>query len=122
MKPVFLITEEHYAYLVVLAVLMLAVDMANLVSCGLRLIKSYRQKVLITDGAYKVCRNPIYVSHILLTIPALSLLFDSWLLFSAMLVAIISVLIFAPREYKYLEEEFGDKYRNYVKSVWIKFI
>lgn len=122
MRPVFIITESHYGVLVVIAVLMLSLDMANLIACGIKLFKSNKQKTLITDGLYKVCRNPLYVSHIFLTIPALSLLLNSWLLFTTTIIGLISVLIFAPREYRDLEEEFGDAYRKYVKSVWIKFI
>lgn len=122
MKPVFIITQDHYGAIAIIAVLMLVIDMMNLVVCGIKLHRSQMQKTLITGGIYKVCRNPLYVSHILLTIPALSLLFNSWLLFTTMIVTFASVLIFAPREYKYLEGEFGDAYRDYVKSVWIKFI
>ncbi|MGE5439785.1 MAG: methyltransferase family protein [Bacteroidota bacterium] len=122
LKPLFMITESNYRLLVVIAVIMLAVDMVNLVACGIRLFKSNKQKTLITNGIYKVCRNPLYVSHVFLTIPALSLLLNSWLLFTTTIVGFVSILIFAPREYKSLEEEFGDEYRRYVKSVWIKFI
>lgn len=122
MKPLFMITQDHYLTIAIIAAIMLAVDIMNLVICGIKLYRSQRQKTLITDGIYKVCRNPLYMSHIFLTIPALSLLFNSWLLFITTIVGFVSVLIFAPKEYKSLESEFGDEYRNYVKGVWIKFI
>lgn len=47
---------------------------------------------------------------------------NSWLVLTTVIVNYISILIYASREYKFLEQEFGDEYREYVKKVWIKFI
>lgn len=121
-NPVFRITESNYPVLVTVAVILILMGTLGVISCGRRLLKSFNQKVLMTDGLYRVCRNPMYASYTFFVIPGLCLLFNSWLVLTTFIVNFVLSLIFVPKEYKYLEQTFGDEYRSYVKHVWIKFI
>ena len=77
------------------------------------LLKGLRETRLITSGPYSLCRNPLYTSIILLIIPGLSLLLNSWLILLASLVMWILFTLYIGREYAEMEEFFGEKYKSY---------
>lgn len=122
MKPAFIITEDHYSVLVVIAVVMIITGVLGVISVARKLLKSFKAKTLMTDGLFRVCRNPMYASYIFFIIPGICLLFNSWLVLTTVLVNITLTLIFVHKEYEYLEQTFGDEYMRYLERVWIKFI
>ncbi|MGE5682911.1 MAG: methyltransferase family protein [Bacillota bacterium] len=122
MKPAFRITEDHYTVLAAIAAIMIITGIIGVVSVARKLLVCFKQKVLMTDGLFRVCRNPMYVSYILFIIPGICLLFNSWLVLTTPIINITLTLIFVPKEYEYLEQTFGDEYRQYLDKVWIKFI
>lgn len=72
---------------------------------------------LVTAGPYGFSRNPIYVALCAIYL-GLSVLFDiTWgfVLFPALVLAVQYLVIV--REETYLEEKFGQQYRDYCKSV-----
>ena len=76
---------------------------------------------IVSDGAFQYSRNPTYLSLTLLYFGA-SLLIDSlWVL--VMLVPAVALIQWGVifREERYLEQEFGEEYRNYARRVrrWI---
>ncbi|MGE5429436.1 MAG: methyltransferase family protein [Syntrophomonadaceae bacterium] len=118
----FRITENYYGTLAAIAAIMILTGVVGVAASARKLLKCFKQRVLITDGPYRICRNPMYASYVFFVIPGLCLLFNSWLVLTTVIVNFSLTLIFVPREYAYLEETFGDEYRTYLKSVWIKFI
>lgn len=77
------------------------------------MLTGIRSNKLVTVGAYRLCRNPLYSVFLLFMIPALALLLNSWIILT---VTIAGYIVF--RKFIYLEEEqlerlFGDEYRNY---------
>lgn len=120
-KP-FRITGSYYGSLAAVAVVMILAGILGVITAGRKLLKCYKQKILMTEGPYKICRNPMYASYVFFIIPGLCLLFNSWLVLTTVILNFILTLIFVHREYAYLEETFGDEYRAYLKMVWIKFI
>ena len=77
--------------------------------------------VLVSNGIYKVSRNPAYLSLVLFYI-GLSFLINSIWILILVIPAIYSVQEFCiEREEKYLEEKFGSQYLAYKKQVrrWI---
>jgi protein-S-isoprenylcysteine O-methyltransferase Ste14 len=79
------------------------------------LIKGLKETRLMTTGTYGLCQHPLYASFILMIIPALSLLLNSWLILTS---GIVGYIIFRRRirqEYAELEKVFGDDYVQYRK-------
>jgi protein-S-isoprenylcysteine O-methyltransferase Ste14 len=76
---------------------------------------------IVTRGVYRLSRNPIYLSMILLLL-GIALCVDSlWiLLFAIPLAVILQKGVIEPEEH-YLEQKFGEKYLRYKAKVrrWI---
>jgi protein-S-isoprenylcysteine O-methyltransferase Ste14 len=76
---------------------------------------------IVSEGPYRVTRNPMYLGLLLVYVGA-GLMTDSiWIVALAIpLVAIVSTAVIA-REERYLERKFGDQYRRYKQQVrrWI---
>ncbi len=71
-----------------------------------------------TSGPYKFVRHPIYSAIIFLLNPALAILFQSWLLFLAIIPFYFIWKKAIQNEEKYLEEKFGQNYRLYKNTAW----
>lgn len=76
---------------------------------------------IVTDGPYRLTRNPIYVSMVLGFVGVAVTVDSLWLY--ALVVPFMAVIHFGVvrREERYLEDKFGDAYRRYRASVrrWI---
>lgn len=59
MKPLFIITEDNFTSLAYVGAAMIVAGMTGLVLLGRKLIKCFKEKTLMTDGLYRVCRNPM---------------------------------------------------------------
>jgi protein-S-isoprenylcysteine O-methyltransferase Ste14 len=76
---------------------------------------------IITDGPYRISRNPIYMSMLLLYLGIGIMIDGVWiLLLAAPLVLVIQYGVIL-REEAYLERKFGEAYLTYKQSVrrWI---
>jgi protein-S-isoprenylcysteine O-methyltransferase Ste14 len=77
------------------------------------LLTGLRQTRLMTSGTYYCCQNPLDAGLILMIIPALSLLMNSWLILTTSLVAYFVFRILIKSEFQEIELFFGDSYRKY---------
>jgi protein-S-isoprenylcysteine O-methyltransferase Ste14 len=68
---------------------------------------------LITTGTYYLCCNPLYASIILLIIPGVSLMMNSWLIMTTSVIGYILMKVFIKSEYEEMEKFFGDDFRRY---------
>jgi protein-S-isoprenylcysteine O-methyltransferase Ste14 len=76
-----------------------------------------KRTVLVTDGTYSVCRNPLYVGTVLLAVSA-GLFLESWpFTAGALLVAVGYAVATVPVEERYLRERFGAAYVEYCSTV-----
>ena len=91
----------------------------NLVAAA-AMLKANREKRLATRGLYRLFRDPMYVIQIFVTLPGLFLLFNSWLVLTGVVPAYIAYRVFVKEEHSYLEEQFGEPYREYLKRVLLK--
>ena len=72
---------------------------------------------LITDGPLRFSRNPGYVALTLLYLGIGLLLNDVWVLLLAVPALLVMDLWVVRREERHLEEQFGDEYVRYKRSV-----
>lgn len=121
-KPLFTITQNNYSILVVIGILLILFGVVLVSIVGRELVKSYKSTVLMTNGLYKVFRNPMYTAYLIFIIPGISILFNSWLVLSSVILNFILFQVFIKEEYKYLEKTFGEEYKRYLTDVWIKFL
>ena len=77
------------------------------------LLKGIKETRLVTKGAFYLCQNPLYAAILLFVIPALSLLLNSWLIFTSSIVGYVMLKIHIKNEYKELEIFFGEDYLKY---------
>ena len=77
------------------------------------LLKGLKETRLMTTGVYGFCQNPLYATLILVIIPALSLLLNSWLILTSSVVGYAIFKRFIRQEYAELEKFFGDDYLKY---------
>lgn len=77
------------------------------------LIKGLKETRLMTTGTYGLCQNPLYASLLLMIIPALSLLLNSWLILTSGIVGYLIFKRLIRQEYTELEKVFGDAYLEY---------
>ena len=76
-----------------------------------------RPKVLVTDGAFAISRNPGYVAMVVGTL-AFAPLFDTlWVLPATFVAAAVIDVRVVRREEALLEETFGEAYRRYRERV-----
>lgn len=80
------------------------------------LIRGLRQTRMITAGTYFCCRNPLYAAFIVLIIPGVSLLMNSWLILTASVVTYVAFKVFIGSEYRELERVFGEPYVTYKRE------
>lgn len=121
-KPLFIITEKRNDVLIVLGIILIIPGILMVISCGRKLLKSFSKGLLMTDGLYKIFRNPMYAAYLLFIIPGVCLFFNSWLVLTTILVNYILFSIFIKSEHQYLQEKFGSEYELYLKNVFIKFL
>jgi protein-S-isoprenylcysteine O-methyltransferase Ste14 len=76
---------------------------------------------IIVEGPYKFTRNPMYVMMLLVCIGFAIILAEVWILILTPVCGAIIYFTAIRHEEEYLEEKFGDDYREYRKNVrrWI---
>jgi len=72
---------------------------------------------LVTDGAHKYSRNPMYVGFISILIGFGLAAGSIWIFVAALPMALYLAFYVVPREEAYLTRTFGEKYETYRKSV-----
>jgi protein-S-isoprenylcysteine O-methyltransferase Ste14 len=77
------------------------------------MLPGIRTNRLITTGAYRLCRNPLYSALLLFFFPGLGLLLNSWIILTAPIVGYLVFKRFIHEEEEQLERIFGDEYRTY---------
>ncbi len=77
------------------------------------LLKGLKETRLVTTGTFYLCCNPLYASIIILIIPGISLMMNSWLILTASIAGFTLFKIFIKSEYAEMEKFFGDDFRKY---------
>jgi protein-S-isoprenylcysteine O-methyltransferase Ste14 len=119
--PSFKITAD-YLSLVIVAVVIIVVGFTLNLIAAFSMLNAYRNGRLATHGMYALFLNPMYTFQLLLTVPGLLLLLNSWLVLLSVIPAFIAFKVFAKEEEIYLEEQFGKQYTMYKEKVLFKFL
>jgi protein-S-isoprenylcysteine O-methyltransferase Ste14 len=77
------------------------------------LLKGLKEGRLVTTGTFRYCQNPLYALIMLLIIPAIAFMMNSWLVLTTTVVGYIMFRKCIGGEYKDMEQIFGEEYRNY---------
>lgn len=112
-KDLFVYTSGSGKNLLLTGIVLMSAGLLLYASTVRLLLKGLKDTKLVTNGAYSLCQNPLYATFILLLIPALSLLLNSWLILTTSIVGYIPFRIFIGNEYNELEKFFGESYLNY---------
>jgi len=121
-KPLFKINQNNYSILLIVGIILILIGILIVVNIARKLRKSFNANILMTEGLYKIFRNPMYVSYLILIIPGICLLLNSWLVFTTIIINFILFQIFIKKEYTYLEEKYGENYKSYLRKVWCKYL
>ena len=119
---IFIITKRGHSVLVIAGIVLIVIGVMMVISCGRKLLKSFNSGLLMTDGLYRIFRNPMYAAYLLFIIPGICLLFNSWLVLTTVIINSILFSVFIKREHHYLKEKFGGEYEKYLEKVFIKFL
>jgi protein-S-isoprenylcysteine O-methyltransferase Ste14 len=71
--------------------------MLNLI-VAFSMMTAYKKNKLAINGLYSIFLNPMYAIQIIVTVPGLLLLFNSWLVLTTVIVAFIAFKIFVKEE------------------------
>ncbi|MBK7631788.1 MAG: isoprenylcysteine carboxylmethyltransferase family protein [Ignavibacteriales bacterium] len=121
-KPVFSIIKNDGTVLIYLGAALIIPGVIMVAACGRRLLKFFDKNKLMTEGLYKIFRDPMYVAYLIFIIPGICLLFNSWLVLTTIILNYFLFSSLKKREHKYLEEKFGAEYKAYLDKVIIKFL
>lgn len=112
-KEQFLYTNSAVYAVQVTGILLMIAGLILYFSTVKLLLSGLKNTKLVTTGAYRLCQNPLYSTFILILLPALSLILNSWLVLTASAAGYILFRIFVIHEYRELESLFGQEYLNY---------
>lgn len=112
-KDLFIFTSGSGKLIMAAGIILMTAGLIVYATTVRLLLKGLKETKLVTTGAYNLCQNPLYASIILLIIPALSLLLNSWLVLTTSFTGYILFRIFIRSEYNELEKIFGESYLKY---------
>jgi protein-S-isoprenylcysteine O-methyltransferase Ste14 len=119
--PDFRITQNRL-YIILPGIAFILIGVLMVISCARKLLKSFDNNKLMTDGLYQIFRNPMYAAYMIFIIPGIALLFNSWLALTTVIINYVLFSLFIRKEHNYLKEKFGNDYEEYCKKVLIKFL
>lgn len=120
-SPVFKITENYSSLVTVAAVIAVVGFSLNLIA-AFSMLNAHKKGQLATTGLYTLFLNPMYTFQLLLTVPGLLLLFNSWFTLLTVVPSFIAFKVYAREEERFLEGKFGAQYTVYKQKVLFKFL
>jgi protein-S-isoprenylcysteine O-methyltransferase Ste14 len=102
-KGLFIYSSGNSNILIICGIILMSFGLVFYLSTVILLLKGLKETRLMTNGAYSLCQNPLYSSIILLIIPSLSLILNSWLVLTSSIIGYIIFKIFIKKEYTELE-------------------
>ena len=104
-------------FVVVFAILLFLFSFREFRRAGTSVRGSKRTTTIVRTGPYRLSRNPIYLSFILLGFGLSVWLNDLWLLVTLVPAVGFIAAVVIPREERFLDRTFGDQYSSYKATV-----
>ena len=101
----------------VFGIVLIATGVYFWLSSAMLVLRAFKAHRLETAGVFGLSRNPLYAAFIVFIIPGIGFVTNN------LLILLISVAMFATfkmrigKEEEFLEKEFGDQFRQYVREV-----
>jgi protein-S-isoprenylcysteine O-methyltransferase Ste14 len=108
---------EIISYVKPLGYVMLIAGLIMWGTAIIQLIMGFSKDRLVTTGAYRVARNPIYSSATFFILPGVALVTLTWVYFVVSVFLYIGVMIFIGNEEQQLTKAFGKEYEDYKARV-----
>lgn len=110
---VFKFPSIPYVILLSAGIIFLAVGLVFYAFTVRHLLKGLKNTKLMTKGPYAMCKNPLYASMILLLLPGLALVMNSWLVLITSFLAYLMFKTQIKAEYQEMEKFFGEDWKAY---------
>lgn len=120
-SPVFRITRNSYGALLAVGIAMAVVGFSLNLAAASQMLKAHKNDTLATKGLYGVFLHPMYFFQVFVTLPGVTLLFNSWLALTAVPVGIVAVKLLVKEENQFLGSRYGERYSEYRRKVLIRF-
>ena len=118
--PLFAFTPTPGPAIRIAGAALIAFGLVMLLSSGLGVLKAFREQRLLTDGFFAVFPNSMYPAFVLVIVPGLALVLDSWLVLTAMAAVYALFRALVPAEDRWLKEKFSARYDEYRRRVLVK--
>ena len=115
--PFFQIRILPYPYLLAIGSVSIAIGLPFWIISAAAVLRAYDSGKLVTTGAFRVCRHPVYASMMLLVAPGIALVSNSWMMLTAPLLGFALCKSLVRKEEAYLEKTFGTSYLDYKRKV-----
>src|SRR5262249_28295035 len=99
------------------AVLLFVLSLREFRAAGTSVRGTERTTTIVRTGPYRFSRNPIYVSFVLLVLGLAVWLNNLWLLVTLLPAVGFIAAVVIPREERFLERNFRDRYSSYKATV-----
>lgn len=115
--PVFQMNQLPYRFLVPAGILLLVVGVPFWLASAVAVMRAYNADQLVTSGLFRCCRHPLYASWVVFIVPGIMLLANSWPGLTTPIFMYFVLRRLVRKEEIYLENTFGDYYRQYKATV-----
>jgi protein-S-isoprenylcysteine O-methyltransferase Ste14 len=115
-KDLFTFTEGEGRGLRLAGYILLGIGLVFYFTTVRLLLKGLKETKLVTTGGFFLCQSPLYASILLLIIPAVSFLMNSWLVLTTSFIGYFVFKNCIKDEYTELEKFFGESYQKYKRE------
>lgn len=120
--PMLRIAPKGDSVLLIVGITLTAVGFTLNLIAAFTMLKAHAQDRYAETGMYRLFRDPMYVFQILITLPGILLIVNSWLAMLSVIPTYIAYRIAVRKEHRYLEQRYGEAYIAYTKTVLIPFL
>ena len=110
-------SSQIFVTQIVIGIILLFIGSVFYITALVQFIKGFPKGKLITNGVYRLSRNPIYSAWIIFIFPGLALTFNNWLFAVASISMYVALLQFIHFEEENLKQIFKQEYSNYSAKV-----